>query len=569
MSLRRLAALPALASVLALATPQTAAAFCGFYVSGADTKLYNNATQVVLMREGQRTVLSMQNNYQGPPQDFAMVVPVPVVLQKDDVKTLPKAVFDRVDQLAAPRLVEYWEQDPCPAPMPVYDEMAAAGGAPSSMVQKSARAEERDYGVKIEAKFEVGEYQVLILSAQDSTGLDTWLRVNKYKIPAGAGEVLRPYVQAGMKFFVAKVDSKKVQFTPQGQAMLSPLRFHYDSDTFALPVRLGLLNAQGKQDLIVHVVARNQRYEAANYRNVAIPSNLEVSDATRRNFPGFYAALFDQTLARSPGAVVTEYAWATGSCDPCPTPPLDPSELMVLGADVMPSLGGYPNPGEFVLTRLHARYGAETLGEDIVFRAAQPIVGGREGGGPGQNEVGAVLSSFNNFQARYIIRHPWEGPIKCKNPQRGIWGGPPNGGEPPAIAARDLAFVPRNASLRTYLKVKMFEVPALPGEVAKVDPYPRPIAGGGGGTPDNGGSGGAPDNGGSGGGAVDNGGSGGGVIDGGNGGSGGSDNALPTLVPPTQSGGCGRCDVAPGEGLAGAGLLALGLLGLRRRRVRG
>lgn len=62
MSLRRLAALPALASVLALATPQTAAAFCGFYVSGADAKLYNNATQVVLMREGQRTVLSMQNN---------------------------------------------------------------------------------------------------------------------------------------------------------------------------------------------------------------------------------------------------------------------------------------------------------------------------------------------------------------------------------------------------------------------------------------------------------------------------------------------------------------------------
>ena len=55
-------------------------AFCGFYVAGGGAELFNNATQVVLMREGTRTVLSMQNTYQGPPEDFAMVIPVPVVL---------------------------------------------------------------------------------------------------------------------------------------------------------------------------------------------------------------------------------------------------------------------------------------------------------------------------------------------------------------------------------------------------------------------------------------------------------------------------------------------------------
>jgi MYXO-CTERM domain-containing protein len=563
MSLQRLVVLPALASLLAYAAPQTADAFCGFYVSGADAKLYNNATQVVLMREGQRTVLAMQNNYQGPPQDFAMVVPVPVVLQKEDVKTLSKAVFDRVDQLAAPRLVEYWEQDPCPRYMDESADMAGPmpASAPRAEMKKSGAA--RDLGVRIEAKFEVGEYQVLILSAQDSSGLDKWLRLNNYKIPNGAGEVLRPYVQAGQKFFVAKVDVKKVQFGPNGQAMLSPLRFHYDSDTFALPVRLGLLNAAGKQDLIVHIVARNQRYEVANYRNVAIPTNLEVADATRNNFPGFYAALFDQTLQRQPRSVVTEYAWATGSCDPCPTPPLDPSELSVLGADVLPNIGGYPNPGEFVLTRLHARYGAETLGEDLVFRAAPPIVGGREGGGPGRNEVGALPdSSMNNFQARYIIRHPWQGPITCKNPQRGIWGGPPNGGQPPAIAARELAFVPRNAPLRQYLKVKALDIPALPGEPQKVNPYPQPIAGGG----NNGGSGnGVLDN--PGGGDVNN--SGGDVGGGGGGGDngGGGEPQPPTLTVPPSSGGCGRCDVDPGQGL-GLGLLALAGLGMIRRRAR-
>ena len=79
--LRRLA--PALSLALAaLSAAPAAPAFCGFYVAGADAKLFNNATMVVLMREGTRTVLSMQNNYQGPPEDFAMVVPVPIVLQR-------------------------------------------------------------------------------------------------------------------------------------------------------------------------------------------------------------------------------------------------------------------------------------------------------------------------------------------------------------------------------------------------------------------------------------------------------------------------------------------------------
>lgn len=82
---------------------QHADAFCGFYVSGADAKLFNDATQAALMREGTRTVLAMQDDYQGPPESFAMVVPVPVILQKENVKTLPRALFDHLDQLDAPR----------------------------------------------------------------------------------------------------------------------------------------------------------------------------------------------------------------------------------------------------------------------------------------------------------------------------------------------------------------------------------------------------------------------------------------------------------------------------------
>src|SRR5690349_18472365 len=171
--------------VALLASPRAARAFCGFYVSGADQSLFNNATQVVLMRQGTRTVLSMQNNYQGPPGDFAMVVPVPVVLQEAQVKTLDKAVFAKVDAMSSPRLVEYWEEDPCQQYGRDDMDMAFGAAAPAMAMEKSAEAP-ADYGVTIEAKFVVGEYQIVILSAKESTGLDRYLRDEHYQIPRGA-----------------------------------------------------------------------------------------------------------------------------------------------------------------------------------------------------------------------------------------------------------------------------------------------------------------------------------------------------------------------------------------------
>ena len=400
--------------------PTAAHAFCGFYVGGAGVNLYNNATQVVLMRDGTRTVLSMQNNYQGPLDDFAMVVPVPVVLMEDHVKTLDKTIFDKVDQLSAPRLVEYWELDPCD---PGFDDRfdSAAGGPP-----QADNGGPDENGVVVEAEFKVGEYEIVILSASESTGLDTWLRTNDYNIPEGAEQTLRPYVDGGMYFFVARIIADEVRYE-DGRAILSPLRFHYDTDTFQLPIRLGLLSAQEQQDLLVYILARGQRYEMANYPNVTIPTNINVLDAVRNDFGAFYNELFERTLEVNPGAVVTEYAWDASTCDPCPGPTLDANDIATLGADVVAGAGEPQEWGSgWVLTRLHARYGADDIGEDLVFQAAEAIAGGREFiTDDGELEEGAVPYQFNNFQGRYAIRHAWEGEVACDDPQYGRWGGPP------------------------------------------------------------------------------------------------------------------------------------------------
>ncbi|MCB9744755.1 MAG: DUF2330 domain-containing protein [Alphaproteobacteria bacterium] len=406
----------ALALLAALSAP--AQAFCGFFVSGADAALYNSATLVVLMREGTQTVLSMQNNYQGPPEDFALVVPVPTVLSEEDVRPLPREVFQRVDQMAAPRLVEYWEHDPCQLAEPTFGVAGRIGTKGVGLGGLGTRS--AGLGVTVEAEFKVAEYEIVILSAEDSGGLDAWLRQEGYRIPPGAERALRPYVEQGTKFFVARVDAEALRFLGE-ESVLTPLRVSYESEQLALPIRLGLLNAQGPQDLLVHVLARGQRYETANYNNLTIPTNLSVPEQTAADFPAFYEALFQETVGEDPRAVVTEYSWVATGCDPCPTPALNAGELRTLGGELFP-----PSQEPWVLTRLHYRFDADSLGEDLVFRAAPAIVGGR--GLPdreGQLSQGVEPAPHNAFQGRYVILHPWEGEVRCELPAWGQWGARP------------------------------------------------------------------------------------------------------------------------------------------------
>ena len=228
---------------------------------------------------------------------------------------------------------------------------------------------------------------------------------------------------------------------------LSPLRFDFESKDLRLPVRLGLLNASEAQDLLIYVLHPSSRFEVANYPNVFIPTNLEVEQDVRKNFGGFYTRLFDEVLkTHDHRAVVTEYAWQTTSCDPCPVPPLTSSDLFTLGGDVFstskatrkrrrgkrrPPQRSRPvftgNFSSWILTRLHTRYSQETLSEDLVFVPASPVRGGRGANGVNQEAPGAVEKSrVNQFQGRYIIRNYWEGKVSCDHPRYGRWGGPPS-----------------------------------------------------------------------------------------------------------------------------------------------
>ena len=289
------------------------------------------------MRDGDRTVLTMANDFQGDPTEFALVVPVPTFLERGQIHVGDKAITDHLDAYTAPRLVEYYDGDPC---QPTLDELlrSVRQGVASSTAIQSPQPRARALGVTIEARYSVGEYDILILSAEESDGLETWLRENGYRIPPGASEVLGSYIKQKMRFFVAKVNLE--QQSKLGFSYLRPLQVAYESPRFTLPIRLGTVNAKGEQELFVYALTRKGRVETTNYRSVKLPTGMDIPVFVKSEFGAFYRALFDTQTRREGGPVVfVEYAWDMNWCDPCAADPLSVKELRELGVFWLPDPG--------------------------------------------------------------------------------------------------------------------------------------------------------------------------------------------------------------------------------------
>ncbi len=415
-----------IATALSALLASSAQAFCGFYAGKADATLFNEASQVVLVRDGNRTVISMLNDYSGPLSEFALIVPTPTVLKQGQVRVAEKTTFERLDAYSSPRLAEYHDGDPCQFnlnwgmdvyPRPLFAPSAAAGAMRGQMLMKQDKA----LGVTVEAQYTLEEYDIVSLSATQSDGLETWLRENGYTIPKGASAALKPYINQGMKFFVAKVNLKEQ--SRLGYSTLRPLQFAFESEKFMLPMRLGMLNAPPNkpQDLIVYVLTKNGRVESSNYRTAKLAANENIPPFVKPKFKEFYKALYDSSTAREDYRVVfTEYFWDMGWCDPCAADPLTQTELRkagvfwVGGDDVQiteitgtppfappapgtsrmpirpapPSIGGGAQP--VMLTRLHVRYTANTFPEDLMFTQTK---------------------DRQNWQTRYVIQNPYGGSV--------------------------------------------------------------------------------------------------------------------------------------------------------------
>lgn len=385
-----------LAGILAFLLPFQASAFCGFFVANADSKLFNESSEVILVRDGDFSIVIMSNDYQGDVDEFAMIVPVPVVLEEKDIQVADASLFSYLDRYSAPRLTSYNDANPCPSPYrrrfrfgrrramcPAY---GGGGGGRSKLSFNIDLSQDkgRTYGVQVEAVYGVGQYDILILSANQSNGLKRWLVDEGYNLPDNVDEVLDPYIKGGMKFFVAKVNLESRELG--NKQTLKPLSIRYRHDKFMLPIRLGMANSSGTQDLIIYALTNKGRVECTNYRTVKLPSNQNVPTFIAKEFGPFYKDNFElQCEKQHNNSVFLEYAWDISlrtrvKCDPCNGPPPMMAEFQKIGLP-----WAEDQAAKTFITRLHVRYDRANFPQDLLFQ---------------------VTPNTTNYQVRHYIKNP-------------------------------------------------------------------------------------------------------------------------------------------------------------------
>jgi hypothetical protein len=338
--------------LLALLAPALA---CPTVATGTPAPLSFDTAVVAIVREGERTTFSVAINPLGDRQSFALVLPVPEVLEESEIHTLDAGLFAMLDGWTAPRHVS--------------DAGCAngAGGEADADTDADADADADapdDASVDVEAEYLVGEYAITILSAEESGALGTWLDTNGYYLPDGAEPRLAEYIEGGSYFLAAKVaaSAELADGTP-----LSPLQVAYDSPVFSIPIRLATLNSPGEQDMVIYAITPEEdgRVGISNYPEFEVPDQCRWGSVGRGDdFATFYDGVYTEAWsAMGDAGWAVEFAGGPSDCNPCTDVSPEDEDLLALGftGSVWDAHG----------TRIHMRYTPEQADEDLMLYASR------------------------------------------------------------------------------------------------------------------------------------------------------------------------------------------------------
>ncbi|MCK6524722.1 DUF2330 domain-containing protein [Myxococcota bacterium] len=370
--------------------PQVAQAFCGTYVGDGSSTLQNRTSQIVLVRQGDQTTLTLSSDYSGDAASFGLLIPVPPALVAEDISLVDPEWIQEIETYTNPRLVSYTCEDFGGWEAP--EQSAALGVSMPGAVMLSAMACS-DYNISgkggwadpmasestvdVEAEVAVGEYDVVLLTAEESADLLRWLNLNGYVIDQAAKDLLQVYIDAGSAFLAAKISLERVSL--EEELRLTPLRLRYTSEAVSLPLRLGTLNSTGVQDLVLHVISdlSEGAFGISNYEQVRVRDECMERALEEGDFAPFYDELLNETLVAGrygTASWLMEYSWSVSPwgphCDPCPPEsleiPVPEATLAGLGFewDGDSWSGGLPS---FAISRLRMRYAPEEIDEDLML----------------------------------------------------------------------------------------------------------------------------------------------------------------------------------------------------------
>jgi hypothetical protein len=349
---------PVLSLLLALAP---AAEACPTIAKGTPNELTYDVAKTAIVRQGTRTTFTVSINPAGTPQDFALVMPVPAVLEEDDIRVLDGSVFASLEgQTGILRMADagctpaysggYDDGDPCTDRATMAAEDGGDGGDGGGA---------DDYGnVQIEGEYLIGGYELTVISADESDGLWRWLDDNGYQLAEPTVPVLQDYIDEGMVFLAAKVSAEA---TVADGSTLPPLQVSYDSELFAIPIRLAARNSPGEQDMLIYAVTDMGQGAVgiSNYEEFAVEDKCIWGEHSDTFLDDYEARFRPAWQAAGHAGWTVEWAGSPGSCSPCSGITVEPHELEELGYT-----GDY---NSHFLTRLHVRYTPETAQQDLVL----------------------------------------------------------------------------------------------------------------------------------------------------------------------------------------------------------
>ncbi|EFH82374.1 DUF2330 domain-containing protein [Ktedonobacter racemifer] len=289
----RLLAPLSLALCCLLLLPASALACGGLFASTNQARVSQDTERLLITVGAHSTTLYEQIRYQGKAQDFAWVLPVPVVPSVDQA---PQALFTSLEQLTAPRFVVPAARtcDYADITRPHYSGMGA--GAPNTTSSSN---------VNVYGSGAVGPFAYDVIKSGDAGALTHWLQAHQYAVPASTQQFIQPYVAKNMYFLAMRLQAKA------DTTSIAPVKITFPMvmKQIMIPIRLAATDINTRMNMEVSILA-NERFAPQNYQDI----HIDQDQITSTPNPGAnYYQLIDTAIQKAGGyGFVTEYAQPVG-----------------------------------------------------------------------------------------------------------------------------------------------------------------------------------------------------------------------------------------------------------------
>lgn len=254
---------------------------------------------IIFDQERKTETLVLSTKYHGTWLDFAWVIPVPQLPNREQIDLLSNgnSAFREIVNFTEPR---------------VETEIVVTGGCigmgcPSSPGSGGAPATP---SVEVIDRFKVKGMDIALLQAQDANELTEWLNANGYRVPQNASETLAHYIARQWKFVAVKVDTNDEETVQQTEVSsyfpYEPLVLTFHADECVFPMKISALSSKSEESSILVFVFSNHRMRAVSYPTVEV-SPPKVSSLV--DFRPAYEQAFRSAMETEQGrAFVVEYA---------------------------------------------------------------------------------------------------------------------------------------------------------------------------------------------------------------------------------------------------------------------